>query len=318
MGIRVIKTAVAVIVSIYICYAAGLFSPLSAGLLAILGVDVTKKKGLRTSFQRIAASLLGLLLAATLFWAVGFHVWVIGLYILLLYPVLNRLRLKDGVVTGSVVMFHLFAAGRVELELLLNEVALLLIGLGTATGINLLYMPKEDKQLQEYREKTEELFSRIFAEIALNLRDTEYVWSGAELLEAEGVLEKASASVQRLGENSLRGGQTQWAVYFYMRKQQMDSIERMVQLVAQVFTTLPHGESLAAVFEALSIDVRIAHYTGRSERKLTELESGFKTMPLPATRDEFEVRAALLQLIVELKAYLAVAKSQKRPVTGRS
>ena len=34
-------------------------------------------------------------------------------------------------------------------------------------------------------------------------------------------------------------------------------------------------------------------------------------MPLPASREEFEVRSALLQLSEELKYYLAIAKKAK-------
>ncbi|CRF29053.1 DUF939 C-terminal domain [Mycobacterium tuberculosis] len=45
-----------------------------------------------------------------------------------------------------------------------------------------------------------------------------------------------------------------------------------------------------------------------------ELEKQFKSMPLPSTREEFEIRAALLQLTEEMKVYFSVAKREKRPV----
>lgn len=314
MGFRVIKTALAVIVSIFLAQTLGLQSPLSAGLLAVLGVDVTKKRGLQTSFQRIAASIVGLFFGAGLFWVLGFHVWVIGVFILVLYPILSRLKLKEGIVTGSVVMFHVFASNRVSAELLLNEIALLLVGLGTATLINIGYMPREDKLLQEYKQRVEQLFSQIFLELSHHLRDNGYIWSGAELLEADDTIRKAIQAAQRANENNLFAGGPNWSVYFYMRERQLDAIQRMVQLVARIYQTLPHGELLALVFDGLTEDVKVAHYTGRSEKKLNEMEQQFRYMPLPATREEFEVRAALLQLVEELKVYLSVAKKEKRPV----
>ncbi|TVX99655.1 aromatic acid exporter family protein [Paenibacillus cremeus] len=318
MGIRILKTALAVTTSISLAQAFGLASPLSAGLLAILGIDVTKKRGLQTSFQRIVASLVGLLVAVALFWALGYQLWVIGLYILILYPVLNRLQLKEGIVTSSVVMFHVYAAGKPDALLLLNELALLLTGLGTATLINVLYMPKEDKQLLNFRHRLEELYSRIFKEIAQHLRYTDHVWSGQELLDVEDLLDQAEASAKRLSENTLRSQEALWGLYFFMRRQQLERIERMVQLVAQVYQTLPHGERLATVFDEMSVDVKIEHYTGRSASLLTELEQGFRAMALPASREEFEVRAALLQLMVELKTYLTIAEREKRPLAERS
>src|SRR5206468_3675990 len=120
----------------------------------------------------------------------GFHTWVVGIFILVLYPVLSLLKLRDGIVTSSVVLFHVLNAGSLEPQLLWNEVALLVVGLGTATVINLLYMPKEDKQLSGLRDRLELLFSQIFTEIGNHLRDNTYVWSGHQLLEAEDVLEE--------------------------------------------------------------------------------------------------------------------------------
>ncbi|WP_282935499.1 aromatic acid exporter family protein [Paenibacillus sp. RC67] len=312
MGIRVIKTALAVLASIYLAQWFGIRSPLSAGLLAILGVDVTKKKGLRTSFQRIAASLVSVTLSAILFGVLGFEIWVISLCILILYPLLVRLRLKDGVVTSSVVMFHIFMAKPITIELILNEVALLLIGLGTATVINIVYMPREDKQLLEIREKLEECLSHIFVQLSIHLKDTEYIWSGRELLEAQDLLERGLEAAYRSMENSLFQEESLWISYFIMRKQQMDSIDRMIQLVAQVYQTLPHGELLANVLERLSEDVKVEYYTGRSEKALELLIGSYRQMALPHTREEFEVRSALLQLMMELKAFLDIAKREKK------
>ncbi|MEK8127060.1 aromatic acid exporter family protein [Paenibacillus filicis] len=318
MGIRVIKTAVAVILAIMIAQATGLASPLSTGLLAVLGVDVTKKRSIATSVQRIVASVFGLLLSVGLFVWLGYHVWVIGIYILLLYPILNRLKLKDGIVTSSVVMFHLYAARAVSFELVVNEVALLVVGLGTATLINVLYMPREDRQLLQYRLELEALFSRILIQLSLHLRDTGHVWDGKELLDSEELLKRAAEAAMRKTENSLSQDRADWSVYFYMRERQLEGIGRMSQLVARVYQNLPHANLLAVIFEGLSEDVKVAHYTGRTERELERLEAQFREMELPRTREEFEVRAALLQLIEELKVFLSVAKKEKRPVGARA
>lgn len=312
MGIRIIKTAVAVIVAIWLAELIGLHTPNSAGLLAILGVDVTKKRGLQTSFQRLIASCMGLLLAVYLFWLLGFHIWVIGLFILIFYPILSRFELKEGVVTSSVIMFHVFTEQRISFDIIANEIALLLVGLGAATLINIVYMPKADKKLTDLRNRLEVCFSHIFAEIAKHLKDTGYVWSGSELLEAHEILQEALHMAQRSRENKLLQQDAVWAVYFYMRKQQLDSIDRMMEYVAQVYQTFPHGELLASVFDELSEDVKKEYYTGRSKTKLNALQAEFRQMLLPATREEFEGRSALLQLVVELNSYLDVAKREKK------
>lgn len=312
MGIRVIKTAIAVVVAILAARWAGLHNPVAAGLLAVLGIEVTRKKGINSALKRIGASAVGLLAASVLFRLFGFQVWVIGLFVLLVFPILNRANLREGAVTGSVVMFHLFSLESVSFATLLNELQLLLVGLGTATLVNVAYMPKADPHLTASKEKTEQLFSQIFIHIADHLRDANRLWDGAELLAARSEVDKGRELADKLQENTFFAGGSQWSVYFYMRSEQLESIYRMAELVAQVVEALPQGEAVARVFDELSRDVKEDYYTGRSEARLKELDRMFKAMPLPATRGEFEIRSAILQLMLELFGYLTVAKRAKK------
>ena len=105
-----------------------------------------------------------------------------------------------------------------------------------------------------------------------------------------------------------------WTVYFYMRKQQLDRIEGMLELISQVYQRMPQGEIAALLFDRLSIDVSQEEYTGITERMLAELEQQFKTMELPSSREEFEIRSAILQLCRELSLYLEVSKKSKAPL----
>jgi uncharacterized membrane protein YgaE (UPF0421/DUF939 family) len=313
MGFRVIKTALAAVAAIYISQWIGLSSPISAGLLAILGVEVTKRKGITSALKRIAASIFALLFAAFLFSLFGFHIWMVGIFVCAVFPLLYRLRLNEGAVTGSVVMFHVYLSGVISLHGIWNEIQLLIIGLGTATLINIAYMPKMDKAILAQKARIEQLFSQIFLHIAQHLRDNSVIWDGRELLEAEEAVNVGVKLAKHSLENSLVfGTDTYWDVYFYMRGEQLESIQRMTALVAQVYQNLPQGEWIAALFKSLSEDVKNEYYTGRTEKLLSSLEVRFKEMPLPASRAEFEVRSAMLQLDTELMHFLSIAKKQKR------
>lgn len=52
MGFRTIKTAIAALMAVLIAEGFGIHGATSAGLLAILGVDVTRKRSLRTISAR--------------------------------------------------------------------------------------------------------------------------------------------------------------------------------------------------------------------------------------------------------------------------
>ncbi|WP_229263701.1 aromatic acid exporter family protein [Cohnella cholangitidis] len=312
MGFRVIKTAAATLTAIGTAVLFGTENPLSAGLLAILGVDTTRWRGLRTVFARFSASLLSLLLASLLFEAIGFQIWVLSLYILIAFPLFARFGLKDGLVTGAVVVFHVFAKGEVSFRVIGTELELLAIGLGWATVFNLLYTPKYYGKLKELRAVTESGFSDIFRQLAIHLRNPESVWSGEEVLMTGAAIEEGIEISQRARENRLIPQDEPWQLYFQMRRQQMESIQLMMESVAFVSRHVPQAELIAVLFDRLTEDVKSDYYEGETERMLSELEKSFRGMPLPATRDEFETRSALFQLTRELRRYLGIASREKK------
>ncbi|WP_199614743.1 aromatic acid exporter family protein [Paenibacillus alkalitolerans] len=312
MGIRVIKTALAAVLAIYAAGALQLEFALSAGLLAILGVDVTRKKSLLNAFVRIMASVVGLLFAIFIFYLFGFHIWVVALYIIIAYPVLARVNLKDGIVTSSVIMLHVFSEKSLGADTIVNEIALLLLGLGSATVLNLIYMPSWEGHIRKQRTRTEEAMSRIFMEIAKHLRDPAYVWDGQQLIEAEKAIEEGKTLAERASDNAIFVADNRWLKYFSMRERQMEAIQRMLVLLARVYEKLPYGQMTAELFEELSGDVKNEYYTGAVEAHLMELEREFKNMPLPSTREEFETRSAILQICLDLGHYMSIAKQEKK------
>ncbi|REE57379.1 uncharacterized membrane protein YgaE (UPF0421/DUF939 family) [Paenibacillus taihuensis] len=319
MGIRVIKTAIAALAALYTAHYLGLQPPLAAGLLAIIGVEVTVLRGLRNAFARFMASVLGLFFASLLFILLGFHLWTISIFILFAFPILSRFHLKEGIVTSAVIVFHVYAKEEVTTHLIGNEIMLLLTGLGWALIVNLLYIPKEEHKLVELRHMTEEKFGAIFTKMAQTLRNPALVWDGEELLDAGKAIEegirRADVSRENLIWRELRGSfgvKMHWSNYFEMRQQQLDSISLMLTQLAHVYESLPQGELAAELFEDLAGDLKSDVYEGKVEENRKLLGERFRSMALPTTREEFEIRAAIWHLMHELEHYLAIARRLKK------
>ncbi|WP_422660987.1 aromatic acid exporter family protein [Paenibacillus sp. EC2-1] len=315
MGFRIIKTAVATMLAILVTDALNIPGATSAGLLAILGVDVTRKRSLRSVSARFFASILGLILASVLFYFFGFHYWVLALYILLGFPLIAKANFKEGIVTSSVVVFRVFGSEELSVDIFLTQVELLLIGLGSAMLVNMAYMPKSEGRLMEIRREVDGLFSVIFNHISQTLRDPNHIWDGKELIEANQAVERGLQESNRLLENQMLQPDVAWNVYFYMRKEQLENIQAMMHLISQVYERLTHGELTAKLFDQMSKDVVTEQYTGKTEKLLNELEVIFKDMDLPHTREEFELRSAILQLCRELEYFLKISKKNKAPTS---
>ena len=318
MGFRIIKTAAATLMSILIAAAVGIPNAQSAGLLAILGVEVTRKRSLRTISARFLASLVGLLCGCVLFWIFGFHYWVLGMFVLFGFPLIVRSGFKEGIVTSSVIVFRVFGQAEISIHVLLQQVELLLIGLGSAGLINLMYMPRTEGVMYRIRKEVDGAFSVIFSQMARTLRDPHYLWDGKELIAANTAVQQGLTAAEREMENHVIHPDEAWNVYFYMRKEQLESIQSMMQLLSQVYRSFPHGDMVADLFDQLSGDVLAEEYTGRTEHLLEALEKEFQKMKLPTSREEFEVRSAILQLCRELALYLKIAKRYKMPVAQKS
>lgn len=314
MGFRIIKTAAATVLSVLLAAAVGIPNAQSAGLLAILGVETTRKRSLRTITARFTASLVGLFFGCILFWVLGFHYWVLGMYVLFGFPLIVKSGFKEGIVTSSVIVFRVFGQAEITLHVLLQQIELLVIGLGSAGLVNLIYMPQTEGAMYVIRKEVDGFFSVIFTQLARTLREPGYIWDGKELIGANTAVQRGLSAAAREMENHVINPDAAWNVYFYMRKEQLESIQNMLQLLSQVYRQLPHGDMVAELFDQLSGDVLAEEYTGRTERLLYGLEEEFQKMELPETREEFEVRSAILQLCRELALYLKIAKRHKMPV----
>ena len=62
----------------------------------------------------------------------GQNAIVLGLIVLLFIPLTVMLNVQEGVVTSCVILLHVFNAKVIGLHLIINEILLLIIGLGIA------------------------------------------------------------------------------------------------------------------------------------------------------------------------------------------
>lgn len=317
MGIRIIKTAIATIIAIYLALYFNLENALSAGVFAILGLEATRMRGFKKTAVRFIASVLGLFFASFIFIWCGFNYWAVALFVLIVFPVLARFQLNDGIVTCCVIVFHLFGNGQVTPTFLINEISLLFIGLGTSIIINMFFMPKDDQKIINLRIEIEHNYNKIFQNLAMTLRNPNHIWSGEQLLIADKLIAHGKVVAVRNKENRFWDKEAYWITYFEMRSQQYFTITKMMEMVALVHGKVEQSERLAEVLEQLGEDTQSDVYKGEVKERLAILTANFREMSLPKTREEFETRASLLMLMYEIDSYLEIAKKLKRRQTEK-
>lgn len=308
IGYRTMKTALGTAIAILLAQQLGLHNFASAGILTILCIQVTKKRSLRTAWDRFLACVLAMPFSALFFETIAYHPLTIGLMLFFFIPTIVMLKAKDGVVTSSVIILHIYAAHHISAAIFMNELGVIIVGIGVALIMN-LYMPSVDHKMEKFQQTIESNFKVIFTEMTRYLRKGESDWDGAEITQTAQLLNDAKAVALRDVENRLSGEETIYYQYFLMREQQFEMIERVLQIVTSLTSTLKQGKMIAEFLEELAENIHPGNTAYIYLDKLMSMKQEFEEMELPKTREEFEVRAALLQLVIEMERYLLIKNS---------
>ncbi|AZV63627.1 aromatic acid exporter family protein [Peribacillus frigoritolerans] len=310
IGYRTIKTALGATLAIIIAQMLNLEYFSAAGIIAILCIQVTKKKSVYASWHRFLACLIAMAYASLLFQFIAFHPLIIGLILLIFIPTTVALKINEGIVTSSVIIMHLYGSGNITFSLLINETILIAVGVGVALVMN-LYMPSVDDKLLAYQKNIETNFSAILMGIVRYLRDNDHTWDGKEITETANLLNQAKSLAFRDVENHFLREEDLYYHYFKMREKQFEIIERILPLVTNIPLVVKQSGIVADFIEDLAENVHPQNTAILYLKKLEEMEIHFRGMALPQTRDEFESRAALLQLMKEMERYLLLKHSFK-------
>ncbi|MBS2969552.1 aromatic acid exporter family protein [Metabacillus sp. KIGAM252] len=305
IGYRTIKTALGTAAAISLAQLFGLQNFPSAGIIAILCIQVTKKKSLQSSWARFLACSIAILFSFVFFELFGYSPIVIGFMLLLFIPVAVMAKAKEGIVTSSVIILHLYASNHITLSLILNELALIATGIGVALIMN-LYMPSVDRRLETYQKKIEANFASIFRQMELYLLEGDNQWDGKEITETASIIHEAKTLAFRDVENHFLRNENLYYHYFRMREKQFELIERLLPLISNLSVTVEQGEMIADFIKDLREHIHPGNTAHMFLRKLHEMKASFQEMELPKTRDEFETRACLLHLVRELEQYLVM------------
>ncbi len=307
IGYRTLKTAVGAALAIAIAQSLGLTFYASAGIITILCVQKTRRRSVQISWQRFLACMIGMAYAAITFELIGYHPLAVGLLLILFIPTVVLLKAQEGIATSSVIILHLYVLSEVSVAIILNEFALIIIGIGMALLMN-AYMPSVEKTLEAIQADIESNFSKIFQQFAIYLKEGDSSWDGQEITETAELLKRGKGIAFQNVENHLLRYEDQYYHYFKMREKQFDIIERMMPLISSLDHTVIQGEKIAEYLEELSEAVRPS--TGPIDflHRLNELQDQFKEMDLPRSREEFEIRSALFSFVKEIEQYLIIKR----------
>mgnify|MGYP005755680275 FL=1 len=314
IGYRTLKTVISAVCAMYIAYFIGLPSYTPAGLIAIISVQNTTKKSLDYAVQRFIAAFVGLLLAAVTFYFFGFEIWAIGLFMLVWIPTAVRLKVTEGIVVTVVGVSRVYTVESISFETLSTEILNLFIGITVALIAN-LYMPNVETEIKKTIAAVEENYRKILNMMARTLRKEQENFEMGLFDDTTELLKKGRNQANLNVQNTIMNADTYYVSYFSMRKKQFEILKHIVEELHNVHKNFEQVDMIADFLD------RTAECLGEKNNgqwilmDLRALKGSFKEMALPETREEFETRAVLYNVLVEIERFIQTKLSFVKDVT---
>ena len=186
-----IKITAAAVIALAIAELAGLEFSVSAGIVAILSVLPTKKETVRTAIDRFVAFAVALIIAALCYGFIGFNLTAFSIYLLIFIIYCRIFGFYSAMAMDSVLISHFLSTGNMDLNSILNEVLLFIIGTMMGIIVNLT-LRKNKKKTDELTLKTDEQIKHILIRASERVTDTDLTnYDGSCLVTLDKLLEKA-------------------------------------------------------------------------------------------------------------------------------
>lgn len=280
----------------------------SAGIIAILSVQPTKKETVRTALSRFLAFLCALLISAVSFGVFGFDGTAFAVYLLLFVFICLTFGWNNAMAMDSVLISHFLSEGRMDLAMIGNETLLFLVGVGAGLLAN-LHLHKDMRQMEELREAIDDQIKSILFRMSKRILGGENSdYDGACFDVLSEYLAKARWMAEQNIQNQFLGGDLFDMEYVKMRREQYGCLFEMYKNVRTIQTTPAQAQIISAFLKQISEEYHKENTVDSLLKQFYEIDRGMRTQPLPAERGEFEDRAMLYSLLRHLEEFLMIKK----------
>lgn len=309
MAIKVLKIAVGSCMAVAVAQFFELPYATSAGIVTLLTVQNTRRDTIRLAAERLLSFLLSVLLVFVCFRYIGKLEWVnYGVYIFLMVHVCYFFGWENTISVNAVMGTHYLLTPDYSLNFAASELAVIAIGTALALLMN-WHMPSNLKTLREDIRKAEDDMQQVLQELACYLEgklDGAHIWLDLDQLEQS--IHRGLERAHEHAHNTLSEEDHYYIEYMEMRLQQCALLQAIRHRVWKI-DGMP--EQAKIISDYLRYLVPYVHEKNIPDRQSTDLQQVFdqmKQQPLPESRDEFESRAILYHVLLDLEDFLFVKK----------
>lgn len=284
--------------------------------ITLLSILKTRKETFLVAWKRILAFLSAALIGTTVFHLLNYSLISLTVYLLIYHLICQIGNFMEGFSMSTVLMLHIWKGGAVSLPLLMNEFGLMLIGISMGIIMN-LYMPSRIGRIRKIQREIELEMSQILFEMSRAVFQENADENIKQRLDdLEKLIHEALFHSQYTEKNFLFRDMSYYVSYTKMRMDQ-------VQLLKRIYQNLPRLQESYMQTNLVSKFMRITaismdEYNNASDllQYLSKLRKQFRKAPLPTSRQEFESRAVLYEIVNELQELLILKQNFSSNLTA--
>ena len=319
------KIAVGSSVAIYIAQMLGLEYAISAGTITLLTLLTTKWETVRLSAFRLVTFAVTILLA----WASFAHIksmWIgYGVFIFCVVLFAEVMGWRATISVNSVIGAHLLTGHVFSIEVIKNEFLLVLIGVVIAFLLNLFQNNGRNEQdIIENMRYAEERLQQILRRFAGYLSQEEVLGSPApsgnlwdDIIRLEKELQDFILEAYEYQENTFHSHPVYYIDYFEMSSDQCHVLHNLHYEVKKI-RYIPKQARVVAEYMLYLADYVVERNVPSAQmEKLEGIFRDMKKEELPKSREEFENRAILYHILMDMEEFLVYKQRFVRSLDER-
>lgn len=309
-----LKLTVAVPAAMAIAGALGLSYAYSAGIITLLTIQNTKKETFVLAAKRILAFGLMTVLCIAIFQGFGHEIWTYALFLFAFIFVCMRFDLEGAVSMNAVLATH-YLADTITLSSIINEGLLFVIGAGLGVAVN-LFMPENLAKIRAEQKRIDDHMSRLLKDMGEHLLEE---GKGRFLNHDFQILDKHFSNMERETtlrmQNTLTKADTYFLRYMEMRMEQCKVLKWMYQNIQNMDMVPEQAGEIGRFLVETGQSYHEKNNVVKLSKNLDNLKKKYRESPLPKTREEFENRALLMQILRDLEGLLELKRTFVQKLT---
>lgn len=297
----IIKMTSVTIIATLVSYFSGCTFYLTSGILAMISIQKTKKQSIEITIKRIILVTITIIIASLVFNT--FHTLSIYFLLIVMIVLMGFLsKSQVGIIPSVVVLTQLYSVNELNLTFSFETFMMVFIAFSVTLVFNMFYPSSVSSQLRDLRNQIDLLISETLLIIAIQLEKGKHDF--IDLSVSEQHLSSLIQQIEMKTGDLVFSNHNAILEYVYMRQEQYHMLVEIERSIMKLTKHTKAHEDIAKYLMRLKDDIGLENKATEQRVIINQLLEDYRKRDLPSTRIEFENRAILYHILLELEEWL--------------